>query len=191
MFDIMHDLKARKITASSGEQNRLLIKKIQEGSSEAREEYITRNIPLVIACVQKFLKTRPAVAYLKDDLLSEGMNALTMASRSISGGRDPKQVYSYLIKSIFRDFIRLIKAEAGEFERPLNEEDEELLEINLLPATNLKCDIEVLAGKHSDIPRMRYEGYANVEIADRLGISTSTIRRKLHHLEKRLDQEYA
>ena len=191
MFDIMHDLKARKTGTSSAEHNRLLIKKIQEGSSEARKEYITRNIPLVIACVQKFLKTRPTVVYLKDDFLSEGLNVLTMASCSISGIHNPQQAHSYLIKGIFRSFVHLIKSESREFERPLNEEDEESLEINPLPTINLKCDIESLAGENSDVPRLRYEGYINMEIADRLGISANAVRRKLHHLEKRLDKEYA
>ena len=169
----------------------MLIKKIQEGSPEAREEYVTRNIPLVIACVRKFLKTRPTFTYLRDDFLSEGLKVLTKASCNFNSNHDSKQAHSYLVTGIFRAFVWLIRNETREFECPLNEEEEEFLGINPLPATNLKCDIEALAGEHFDIPRMKYEGYANEEIADRLGISISTIQRKLNDLEKRLDQEYA
>lgn len=96
------------------EQNDALYPAIMTGDWEAREKMIHNNMSLVFAKVQAFLRLRPEMGYLYDDLIATGFAALTQAVNTMQNHTSETATDNptgYLLVTIDNELRRLTSEE--------------------------------------------------------------------------------
>ena len=176
-----------------------LVEKMKNGSEEAKNQLIERNLRLVVYTAQKFTQTNTSV----EDLISIGTIGLIKAVGSFNGNKNIKMA-TYASRCIENEILMHLRKTAKlkrevSLDEPLNTDSEgnELCISDIISGepdevtknidkedenSNLKYALEMLSDKEKEIMCMRYglsgkEEMTQKEVADFFDISQSYISR--------------
>lgn len=176
-----------------------LVEKMKNGSEEAKNQLIERNLRLVVYTAQKFTQTNTSV----EDLISIGTIGLIKAVSSFNGDKNIKMA-TYASRCIENEILMHLRKTAKlkrevSLDEPLNTDSEgnELCISDIISGepdevtknidkedetSNLKYALEMLSDKEKEIMCMRYglsgkEEMTQKEVADFFDISQSYISR--------------
>ena len=176
-----------------------LVEKMKNGSEEAKNQLIERNLRLVVYTAQKFTQTNTSV----EDLISIGTIGLIKAVGSFNGDKNIKMA-TYASRCIENEILMHLRKTAKlkrevSLDEPLNTDSEgnELCISDIISGepdevtknidkedenSNLKYALEMLSDKEKEIMCMRYglsgkEEMTQKEVADFFDISQSYISR--------------
>lgn len=201
--------KAVGIVPSTKDGNCILYAAVAAGDPAAREEMISRNLPLVAKKVRDYLGRFPHFKPLRDDLASAGFLALTKAVDAICRGAliDSPHPTSYLSTSIQRAIEEAADSEVDPLvpsrtrrharrtgvpvwtlTRSPHRAEELRLTVDPFRLCGLRDLIDDCCESDRDrkLVRMREEGYTYAEIADVLQQSASTI----HDADRRIYRRF-
>lgn len=93
-------------TLSLGETNAAIYARLKSGDANARDELIENNIAFVHSKANLFLRERPYLLYLRDDLVSEGLIELTnavdtMQANGVSDATNPTAYIGVALRAAF------------------------------------------------------------------------------------------
>ncbi|MEX0938325.1 MAG: hypothetical protein WDZ59_10745 [Pirellulales bacterium] len=183
--------------------NTELLPLVAAGDIGARDRMIESNVGLVRDTVRRFLTSRPQFKYLRDDLISEGILGLAEAVRDIAAGAPVQHVAAYLRKAVFNQLDSHVTAHGNTIKTPRMRDAENVRrieeddcdprnhhrEVDLADEIMGSCQDDV----EREIVRLRIQGYKDVEVAERLRLSTSWIndvRRKMYERFLTRNPEY-
>jgi len=177
------------------ERNDELLEQYLAGSSEAGDLLITSNIGLVKATVRHVLRLWPNYRYLYDDLVGDGLFALTQVVRNLSAL--PEVSFKNLVigavrLALFKVFERQECPHSGTFSNvEINSEDPllavdcrdfELLELHEFFVARCLCE------QDREILRLYLEGYSLDETSTILSIPRRTVYRAFGQLRQRIQE---
>jgi RNA polymerase sigma factor (sigma-70 family) len=202
-------MTTRNTTNRVNQRNNELYAAVIAGDLAARDAMIVNNLGLVVAVVNGFIGKVPGAAYLRDDLVSAGHIGLVKAVTKLAqvGRKVPFQsVAPWLGRFILREVRTVLPQERtihvpsatrklyAQNKRPLEtpavfnalpetlETCSEIKAVDLRDVINACCDSEVTR----ECLRLHEEGYTLVEIGQRVGLTKSTVQRRLQALKQRV-----
>lgn len=191
--------------AATRQENDALIGRVRAKDPQAIKRMIEGNSALVIKKCRAFLRSRPKLGHLADDMVSAGFVALSEAVNRLAeaGPTDKENVTGYLsicINGAFKSFsdspiclshgTRWRKQAAGE-QLPqaveLSDDVEPAYDPNRLAELWEEIEAACISEDHLTIVRMRFQGYTDKEIGETIGKSKTTVFTARKAIEARFD----
>lgn len=107
MFNLYSPILRSPMPTSTIEDNDCLLIRFQQGDTDARQEMIERNIPLVVKCVERMVKRHAKLRRHFDDLIGVGFLSLTTGVDAMVAAM-PEHPTGYLKVIIYRALCREI-----------------------------------------------------------------------------------
>jgi RNA polymerase sigma factor (sigma-70 family) len=173
-------------TKLTSEENKSLYARIKQGDENARQQMITGYMPLVVDVVDTFLKSRPHLEYLRDDLMSEGFLNLTSSVTKFVV-RDVDEPTAYLASTLRRAIAEVV-CEIGD--KPGCAErytfgPDSTEEIDILDELDAAC----LTDLDRKLVELRRAGFTFYEIAEAVERSRPTVRNDFNAIRERFEQK--
>ena len=181
-------------TAESNQDDMAVIRELEPGPERdaAINAMIEANIPLVFAKVNVYISLHPSVEFLQDDLVSEGLVALTLSVRTLADAPTPADggnCTGFIGNRIVWRMCRLVE----------NFENQQIPEGYVPPGPDVvdpmdEVDARDLLFGACQTPEevvileMRERGNTDQEIAERLDISRRAVNMMRHELLERYDE---
>lgn len=202
-----HPFNADTPTLDYGDEAVALADQVRMGNVEARERMILGYTALVMHKVDSWLSVFPTLAYLCDDMVSEGFYAVTKAINKIAEGdlpetNNPTGYVSVAIHNGISNFamdeatIRVPRSVAPDQRASVSVRVFEGLETDMAAMmdheelVDLKdiLDSLCLTEYDSAIMDLRTRGYTDAEVASELGLPPTTVYMLRRELYERFQQ---
>ncbi len=198
---LARDLRRCGLPASRAE-NDALLPRVRAKEPAAIKRMIEGNLPLVVRKCRAFVRNRPTLAHLADDMQSAGFIALIDAVHNLANAEPGSNATGYLsvaINGAFRSFTaspvscppstRWRREAKGEH-LPETVSSESAPEPSYDPAILRDLHEEILAccrpgTADREICRLRVSGFTDAEIAERIGKPPSTVYAARKSIETR------
>lgn len=176
-----------------------LLPLIAAGDTCARERMIHGNVALACTRVESYIRRRPDIAFMRDDLTSCAIIGVCKAVNKIAAGKAVTNATAFLSYWINREILRALDYEFGNSRTPLNEEGaasdngcESIRREDEGQALIDARDMVYSCCETSDERRMiemREAGCDCAEIAQVIGVSRATAYRMLKRIEQRYNRK--
>jgi len=204
-----YDLTNKITQASNRERNEQLYPRVMAGDEQAREEMIEYNVPLVIFKVDSYIACYPEIAYLRDDLHSEGFVGLVQAVNRMVEHKAPPKVNptGYISIAITHEIARFAEKESAmgitsipdtengpDVPKVVHDVPESVVDTRQSAASELLELRDLLescceSDDERTLIRMREEGYSDRDIAKALNMPHTAAYTLRKELEQRFNQK--
>lgn len=180
-------------TAESNYSDIEIIRQLEDGDERdiAINAMITANIPLVVLKVETYMGLHPSVDFLVNDLVSEGVLALTLAVKDLAELETPDDLGNpsgYIGQRIIWAIARLVDNDEKQ-QLPHDYQPPYPLEVDPMSIVDTRDLLRAACQTPEDVTimEMRERGCTDQEIADRLDIVRRAVCTQRHELMQRYD----
>lgn len=189
----------RDCQPTDADKNNAILPSVVSGDASARERLIRDNMVFVLSRVNSYIRRRPEIEYLRDDMTSAGLLGVCKAVNKIVEGTTVSNVTAYLSYWINREILLVLEAEAP----VIQPDDEEPLVVNTDVDSLSKLDDvftlvdlrEVIyscceTDEERRLLELReFHGLNCQEIAPLINVSQPTAYRMLTRIEQRFNEK--
>jgi DNA-directed RNA polymerase specialized sigma subunit len=179
---------------TNADKNNALVPQVAAGDATARQQMICNNMVFVISRVNAYIRLRPEIEYLRDDMTSAGLYGVCKGVNKIAGGSNVTNATAYLSYWINREILLVLDAEFPEGEEQLIV----TMDMDQLSRVDDSFDLVDLreliyscseTEQEREMLRLREARLECPEIGVVLGVSRRTAFRMLERIEKRFDKK--
>jgi RNA polymerase sigma factor (sigma-70 family) len=181
----------------NAEKNEELLPQVARGDGDARQQMIEGNMSFVINRVDSYIRRRPEIEFLRDDMTSQGLVGVCKAVNLIARGREVTNATACLSYWINREILRVIERETGgnnseengvvlsdNTVETISREDTGWRLIDLRDLIYSCCKTE----QERQLIQLREQGKDTEAAASVLGVSRATAYRMLKRIERRYER---
>jgi len=194
---------ARQRFLGSDKENKRLYPLVVNGDKQARQDMVNNNIPLALLIVKNLFKRQPQLEHLQDDLTAGAFLLLVESIDTLARQDKPtvKEPSGYIVQSISHGLRHIV--EHSPLVRVPRKNPTQ-------PLTRVYCDLNQVATNNSntfelddlidsccetclefELIALREQGLSFKKIVDQLKTSSSTLRRVLCSIQKRVLKKLA
>jgi DNA-directed RNA polymerase sigma subunit (sigma70/sigma32) len=191
---LVNSVRAAGCVSSSRQENDALYPQVAAGDEAAIKRMIESNVGLVIDRVESYIRVFPPVAYLRDDLVSEGLLSLTIAVNRMAeeGPKENPNPNGYMSYWITKAIGAVVSSEGSisipeSQTRVMKNRGDSIPKYVSLPIEERSIDPRVMielrdliescceTPEDRMIVEMREKGYVDKEIAAQLNLPHTTV----------------